>query len=83
MNASSLLGTPQQQLAALLGTNPSPRETYPFILAMRCPRCDSTAGTRCRTPKGDVTYPHAVRIQDAVSAVAHLLRVDETDRRAQ
>jgi hypothetical protein len=79
---SKLIGTPYEQLAALLGDG-SPRECYPFILSMRCPRCDSTAGVRCRTSKGDITYPHAARIQDAVSAVAHLLRVDEGDRRVQ
>jgi hypothetical protein len=77
-----ILGTAYEQLGALLGDN-SPRETYPFILAMRCRRCDSTAGIRCRTSKGAITYPHTARIEDAVSAVAYLGRVDERHRYEQ
>ncbi|MFD7161293.1 hypothetical protein ACFV9C_42375 [Kribbella sp. NPDC059898] len=77
-----LLGTAYQQLSALLGDD-SVREAYPFILAMRCRRCDSTAGVRCRTSKGAIAYPHTARIEDAVSAVAYLGRVDEHDRYEQ
>lgn len=64
-------GTPQEQLGILIGDESVPA-TYALILALRCPRCDSGAGTRCKTDAGKITYPHAARTRDAVSAVAYL-----------
>jgi hypothetical protein len=79
-----LLGTPQEQLGVLLssfagvpGTSQSSaRATYPVILGMRCPRCNASAGVRCSTSRGSVTYPHTARIEDAVAFVAHLIRTE-------
>lgn len=79
---SELLGTPIEQLGALLQHQAGETgaslvsSTYPVILGLRCSRCGSGAGVRCSTASGQITYPHAARIEDAVAFVAHLIRVD-------
>lgn len=84
---SELIGTPIEQLGALIahhagetGASSLVAATYPIILGMRCPRCNSGAGVRCSTASGQITYPHAARIEDAVAFVAHLIRVDARTR---
>jgi hypothetical protein len=69
-----MIGTAQEQLGILIGDQSVPA-TYALILAVRCPRCGSGAGIRCKAAStGKPTYPHTARAQDAVSAVAYFLK---------
>lgn len=58
------------QLASLLETD-RVADCYELLMRLRCPRCGSGAGRRCRTASGAVTYPHSARVADAVSFVAY------------
>lgn len=65
---TDLMRNPVAQSTALIGDS---SVAVAYMMRMRCPRCGSPAGQRCRTGSGQPTYPHSARVSDAVTAVAY------------